>query len=128
MIPFDRELSRCKWPDNGCGRRIFWTITESGARQALDAKPHDEGSVAAYRSAPRTWSSRVITKAGALPPYPHEGLFRPHAETCPKLRARSAAAAEAATPEIPGLLPGAIVVDFAAARRRRAATARSRPP
>lgn len=128
MIPLDRELSRCKWPDGGCGRRILWTVTEGGNRQALDAKPHADGAVAAYRSAPRTWSSRVATKAGAAPIGPHEDRFKPHAETCPKLRARSAAAAESATPEIPGLLPGATVVDFAVARRRRAAAARARPP
>lgn len=128
MIPFDRELSRCRWPDGGCGRLILWTITSGGNRQALDAKPHADGSVAAYRTAPRTWSSRVVAKAGAAPLGRHEDLFKPHAETCPKLRARSAAAAGAVAPEIPGLLPGAQVVDLAAARRRRAATARARPP
>jgi hypothetical protein len=115
MIPFERELSRCKWPGGGCGRRILWAITVHGNRQALDPAPVDDGPVAAYRSGPRQWSARALTAAGALGPAPHEHRFTPHLMTCPKI-----AAAEAARQgEIPGLLPGARVVSLDAARRRR---------
>lgn len=115
MIPFERELSRCRWPDGGCGRRILWAITAYGNRQALDAAPVDDGPVAAYRTGPRTWAARSLTAAGAPAAAPHEHRFMPHAATCP--RVAGAAAGEAA--EIPGLLPGARVVPIEAARRRR---------
>jgi hypothetical protein len=129
MIPFDRELSRCRWPDGGCGRRILWAMTATGRRQALDAVPVDDGPVAAYRLDPRVWSARSLQAAGAPGPQPHEHRFAPHAMTCPKVRAartgaRAAAAAAAAPGEIPGLLPGARVVSLDAARRRRRAGGR----
>ncbi|MBP2703556.1 hypothetical protein JOL79_07050 [Microbispora sp. RL4-1S] len=125
MIPLDRELARCEWPDGGCGRKILWTVTASGKRQPLDARPDAErGSVAAYRVDARVWSSRSLLGAGALGPAPHEHVYRPHAETCPRLHqpqppAAAPAAAPAGPAEIPGLLPDAQVLDLREARARR---------
>ncbi|MEV0822567.1 hypothetical protein [Nonomuraea rubra] len=115
MIPFERELSRCKWPHGGCGRRILWVITARGNRQALDPKPVGDGPVAAYRIDGRKWAGRSLQGAEAAPLGPHEDRFNPHVMTCPK----SGGAAAAAPTEIPGLLPGAEVISLDAARRRR---------
>ncbi|MFI7467382.1 hypothetical protein [Nonomuraea sp. NPDC049646] len=115
MTPFDKELSRCTWPDGGCNRKILWTVTERGERQPLDAKPDPAGSVAAYRKGPRHWVSRSLLGAGALAPAPQETRFTPHHQTCPKLQPGEP------TPEIPGLLPLATVTPISRARRRRRA-------
>lgn len=113
MIPFERELSRCRWPDGGCGRPILWAVTAHGRRQALDPEPVDDGPVAAYRTGPRTWSARSLQAACAMAAAPFEHRFNPHAMTCPRQAA--------AQGEIPGLPPGAAVVSLDAARRRRRA-------
>lgn len=122
MIPTERELTRCTWPDDGCGRKILWTVTANGERQPLDAKPNQAGILAAYRVGPRSWRSRSLQGVDALPLAPYETRYTAHHQTCPKVR-RPAPPPEP-TPEIPGLLPVASVTSIDQARRRRAARGR----
>ncbi|MEV0968498.1 hypothetical protein [Microtetraspora glauca] len=79
MIPAPRELSRC----NICNRPVLWTVTRAGNRMAVDAKPHDDGNQACYRISPRTWQSRSLDAADALPLAAWEHRYKPHVATCP---------------------------------------------
>lgn len=78
MIPTLRELTRC----GRCTKPILWTITEAGARMAVDPRPDEHGNQACYRTNPRTWRSRSLDGADALPPAAWEDRYVPHVTTC----------------------------------------------
>lgn len=78
MIPNRRELRRC----GVCQRLVLWTVTRAGAWMLVDPRPDERGNQACYRIAPRTWQSRSLDGADALPPAPHEHRFVPHVATC----------------------------------------------
>ncbi|MGW0587438.1 hypothetical protein [Streptosporangium sp. NPDC002607] len=78
MIPTQRELRRC----NDCQRPVLWTITRAGHHMLVDAKPDDLGNQACYRIGPRTWQSRSLDAADALPLAGWEHRFMPHVATC----------------------------------------------
>lgn len=87
-----------------CGGPIFFARTVAGELQALDAAPHPDGTVMAYRAEPRLWLARTLPKPrpgdageqlaldavgddprprrGERQPHPLEEPFRPHAQTC----------------------------------------------
>ncbi|GAA4071045.1 hypothetical protein [Nonomuraea soli] len=84
MIPTNRELSRC----GACGKPILWTLTEAAARMAVDPKPDERGNQACHRVGPRTWRSRSLDGADALPAAPYEHQYVPHVATCTPPKAK----------------------------------------
>ncbi len=96
MIPLPRELRRCR----DCGQAVLITVTRAGRHLLVDARPDERGNQACYRVAPRTWQSRSLDGAGALPPAAWEHRFVPHVATC-KPRPRQEA--------LPAALPDNVV-------------------
>ncbi|MGV9536579.1 hypothetical protein ACWEU6_21735 [Streptosporangium sandarakinum] len=78
MIPTTRELRRC----NDCGDPVLWTVTRAGRHLLVNARPDDRGNQACYRISPRTWQSRSLDAADALPLAAWEHPFMPHIATC----------------------------------------------
>lgn len=78
MIPSKRELRAC----TRCGKAVLWTVTRAGNYLLVDAQPNDAGNQACYRVNPRSWQSRSLDAADALPPAGWEHRFMPHVATC----------------------------------------------
>ncbi|MDH2425750.1 hypothetical protein [Sphaerisporangium sp. TRM90804] len=78
MIPLPRELRACR----DCGKAVLITVTRLGRYLLVDPRPDDRGNQACYRAEPRTWHSRSLDAAGALPPAAWEHRYVPHVATC----------------------------------------------
>ncbi|KAA9379584.1 hypothetical protein F5972_07970 [Microbispora cellulosiformans] len=81
MRPNTLEITRCR----DCHAEIFFAVTESGARQPLDAEPDPAGPVLARRGAGGWWLARAVqsvTDPNEL--HPLETRFMPHFATCRK--------------------------------------------
>lgn len=78
MIPNRNELRGC----SACGEPVLWTITAAGRYLLVNAKPDEKGNQACYRKSPRTWQSRSLDAAGALPLAKWEHRYVPHVATC----------------------------------------------
>ncbi len=78
MIPSKRELRAC----SRCGKAVLWTVTRAGRYLLVDPKPDERGNQACFRKGPRSWESRSLDAADALPVAAWEHRFVPHVATC----------------------------------------------
>jgi hypothetical protein len=70
------DLTACR----RCKRPIFWAFTGRGRRMPLDAEPHPDGTIAAYKSGTGTWMCRTL-KHGEEP-HGYELRYMTHFATC----------------------------------------------
>lgn len=71
-----------------CRADVLWLVLDTGKRMPVDAKPNDDGNVAAMRDASGNWYGHVL-RAGETPT-PGERRYMPHFATCEAHKARQA--------------------------------------